>query len=77
MAGLKSYIPQLSAPSEPGNHRPVASCFPGPDDGPCWEMCDFPMGMGSCYMKPSAEYKLCDGVDVTRFTPVLQMLHVA
>ncbi len=27
----------------------AASCFQGPDDAPCWEMCDFRMGMGSCY----------------------------
>ena len=31
--------------------RPVALCFPAPiDDAPCWEMCDFRTGMGSCCM---------------------------
>ena len=28
----------------------VASCFPSPDDAPHLEMCDFHMGMGSCYI---------------------------
>ncbi len=27
---------------------PLAECFPGPDDVPNWETCDFCMGMGSC-----------------------------
>ena len=35
------------------NTCPVASCFPGPDDAPHWEMCDLHMGPGSCY---STEY---------------------
>ncbi len=30
--------------------RPAASCFPGPEDAPRWEMCDFLMGVGSCYI---------------------------
>ncbi len=30
--------------------QPTASCFPGPDDAPCCEMCDFHTGMGSCYI---------------------------
>ena len=30
--------------------QPEASCFPGPDDAPHCEMCDFCMGMGSCYI---------------------------
>ena len=25
----------------------AASCFPGPDDAPCWDMCDLGMGLGS------------------------------
>ena len=25
----------------------VASCFPGPDDALCWEVCDFRTGMSS------------------------------
>ena len=32
-----------------GNTQPVASCFPGPGDAPHWEMCNFCIGMGSCY----------------------------
>ena len=28
----------------------VASCFSGPDDASHWQMCDFCMGMGSCYI---------------------------
>ena len=28
-----------------------AECFPGPDDAPRWEMHDFCMGMGSCYIR--------------------------
>ncbi len=31
------------------NTQPAVSCFPGSDDAPQWEMCDFCMGMGSCY----------------------------
>ena len=31
------------------NTWPAALCFPGPDDAPCWEMCDFPTGMGFCF----------------------------
>ena len=31
---------------------PVASCYPDPDDAPCWEMCDFCLGMGSSYSTP-------------------------
>ena len=31
--------------------RPVASCFPGPDDVPCWEMCGIRRGMGSWYIR--------------------------
>ena len=32
--------------------RPVASCFPGPDDAPCWEMSNFLHGHGSllCFL---------------------------
>ena len=33
----------------------AASCFPGPNDAPHWEMCDFRMGMGSGYR---TEYRL-------------------
>ena len=29
---------------------PAASCFQGPDDAHHWEMCNFRMGMGSCYI---------------------------
>ena len=29
--------------------QPAASCFPGPDDAPHWEICNFHMGMDSCY----------------------------
>ena len=29
--------------------QPAALCFPGLDDAPCWEMCDFCVGMNSCY----------------------------
>ncbi len=38
------------------HHRGMASirlqaeCFPGFDDAPSWEMCDFRTGMGFCYM---------------------------
>ncbi len=32
-----------------GSMRPQAECFPGSDDAPCWEICDFCMGMGSCF----------------------------
>ena len=29
--------------------QPAALCFPGPDDTPHWEMCNFCTGMRSCY----------------------------
>ncbi len=32
-----------------GTMRPAALWFPGPDDSPIWEVCDFPMGMGSSF----------------------------
>ncbi len=35
--------------------RPVALCFPGPDDAPHWQRCDFDMDMGSCYNGPYAK----------------------
>ena len=42
----KLHISQLGASSEPGKHLG----FLGPDDAAPWEMCDFCMGMGSCYI---------------------------
>ena len=35
-----------------------ASCFPGPDDAPRWEMYDFRTGMGSCFIITRSKLKV-------------------
>ena len=35
--------------------QPAAPCFPGPDDAPCWEMCDFRTCMVSCFILSASE----------------------
>ena len=41
---------------------PVTLCFWGPDDASHWEMCNFRMGMGSCYM-PTQRNQFPDVMD--------------
>ena len=45
--------------------QPVVSCFPGLDDAASWEMCDFPIGMGSCYMLKCTHR----GINTWEYTP--------
>ena len=42
------HIPNLVHHQNLKSTHPVASCFPGPDDAPRWEMFYFPMGISSC-----------------------------
>ena len=55
MPAWKSHITQWGTSSGPGKYSTLGLVLPRPwyDDAPCWEMCDFCMGMGSCY---SAQY---------------------
>ena len=54
----------------PESTLPAASCLPGPDDAPHWEMSDFCMGVDSCYntmaVAVSVEYK---DVGYNSYTP--------
>ena len=44
-----THLPNLDHHQALKSTQPAAFCFPGPDDASHWEMCGFPMGMGSCF----------------------------
>ena len=49
MTVQKSQFPNSVHHENLESTRPAASCFPGPDEAPHWEVCNFCMGMSSCH----------------------------
>ena len=57
-----------------GSTRPHAECFPGSDDAPSWEMCNFSMGMGPCFYPMTHKKHQGSHVEIMHFrTPLSYM----
>ena len=48
-------IPNSATAGDPGTIQPAAEMFLGPQQVPCWELCDFAMGIGSCFFLVNEE----------------------
>ena len=58
----------------PGNARSQAECFQGSEDAVSWEMCDFRMGMDSCFYPMAFKKHQGSRVEITHVcTPLFCM----
>ncbi len=47
------------------SHILGSDCFPGSDDAPSWEMCDFCMDMGSCFYPMTCKKHQCSQLRIS------------
>ena len=54
-----------------GSMKPHAECCPGSDDAPSWEICNFCMGMGSCFYPMTSKKFKASHAEIAQFcTPL-------